>query len=134
MTLNQTQKYTQEKLNFAQEDLKTYGIDLGLKGPVFNTIRTVDRGVKSIKSGAVNARRSKQRTEGIHVRAQEYLYPIKDKHTGERVVDAEGKPAKMLLQYGVIKKMDPDYADDLRLKLSNQAEGLIEVVKQMGEA
>ena len=134
MTLNQTQKYTQVKLNFAQEDLKTYGIDLGLKGPVSNTTRTIDRGVKSIKSGAVNARRSKQRSEGVHVSAQQYLYPCRDKDTGEQLFDAEGKPAKILLEYGILKKMDPKYADDLRLKLSNQAEGLIEVVKQMGEA
>ena len=134
MTLNQTQKYTQAKLDLAQEDLRPYSIDLGLKGPMFNTIRTVDRGVKSIKAGAVNARRSKQRSDGIHVRAQEYLYPIRDRKTGEQIMDAEGKPAKTLLQYGVIKQMDPEYADDLRLKLSNQSEGLIEVVKQMGEA
>lgn len=134
MKLNETQKYVQSKLDFAQASVKSSKIDLGLKGPVFNTIRTVDRGVKSIKSGAVNARRAKQRSEGTHVTAQEYLYPIKDKETGEQVMDAEGKPAKVLLQYGVIKKMDPEYADDLRLKLSNQAEGLMEVVKQMAEA
>jgi len=134
MSLNQTQKYTQSKLNLVQEELRPYKIDLGLKGPAFNTIRTVDRGVKSITSSAVNARRAKQRSEGVHVSRQEYLYSIRDSKTGEQILDADGKPAKTLLQYGVIKKMDPDYADELRLRLSNQAEGLIEVVKQMGEA
>ena len=75
---NQTQKYAQMKLDLAQESVKPYGIDLGLKGIVRNTIRVIDRGVNILKDSSISTRRSLQKKAGVHIRSIEYLYPMKD--------------------------------------------------------
>jgi hypothetical protein len=129
---NQTQKYAQMKLDLAQESVKPYGIDLGLKGIVHNTIRVIDRGVNILKDSSISTRRSLQKKAGVHIRNIEYLYPMKDTK-GEVIRDEFNKVVKVLLPFGVLKRVDPAHASDLRNRLANQAEGLIETVRQMDE-
>ena len=129
---NETQNYIKTTLEFAQADLRPYGINLGLKGPEFNSIRVVDLGVKSIKTSAINSRRQYQKATGVPVGQQEYLYPLKDAE-GNPVVDAQGKKVSVLLQYAVIKQVDPQHAEGLRLKIANQAEGAFKTARQMEE-
>lgn len=129
---NQTQQYAQKKLELAQENLKPYGINLGLKNIHSNTIRVINVGVGSIKNGAVSARRAYQQTRGVHVGEQEYYYPLR-KNDGSFLLDEEGKKVKVLMRYTLIKQVDPEHAEDLRTRLANQAEGLLEKVKQMEE-
>jgi hypothetical protein len=129
---NQTQKYAQLKLELAQESVSPYGIDLGLRGIQHNTIRVIDRGVNEVKDSAISARRSYQKKTGVHVSKQEYLYPLKDKD-GQPVRGEEGKIVKVLLPFGIMKKVDPEHAEGLRDRLATQAEGLLEVVRQMDE-
>lgn len=129
---NQTQKYAQAKLEAAQETVSPYGINLGLRGIQHNTLRVIDRGVNTVKESAINARRWKQKKEGVHISKQEYLYPLKDKE-GNPIRGEEGKIVKVLLPFGIMKKVDPDHAEQLRDKLATQAEGLLEVVRQMDE-
>lgn len=131
--LNSTQKYAQMKLDFAQESVRPWGINLGLRGPVKDTVRVVKNGVVSIKTSAISARRQKQKQAGKHVRDQEYLYPLKDKE-GKVILSEDGKPVKILLPYGLMKRVDPEFADELRNRLLNQAEGVFETVRQMDEA
>ncbi len=130
---NSTQQYIQTKLEFAQEDVKPYGIDLGIKGVNYNTVRVVGRGVKIIKDSAVGSRRSRQQKDGIPVAQQEYLYPLKDSD-GNVVKDSDGKDVKILLQYGVIKQVNPAHAESIRVRLANQAEGMLYKVREMEEA
>jgi hypothetical protein len=129
---NQTQKYAQLKFQIAQESVDPYGIDLGLKGIHYNTVRAINRGVNSVKDSAISARRSKQKKEGIHVSQLDYAYPLKDKN-GDVIRDDENKIVKILLPFGIMKKVDPEHAEDLRDKLATQAEGLLETVRQMDE-
>lgn len=129
---NQTQKYAQTKLKLAQESVSPYGIDLGLRGIQHNTIRVIDRGVNTVKESAINARRSYQKKSGVHVSQQEYLYPLKDKE-GNPIRGDEDKIVKVLLPFGIMKKVDPEHAEQLRDKLATQAAGLLEVVRQMDE-
>ena len=129
---NQTQKYAQMKLNLAQESVKPYGIDLGLKGIFRDTIRVIDRGVNTLKDSSINARRSIQKKAGVHIRSIEYLYPMKDAE-GKVIRDEFNKVVKILLPFGILKRVDPSHAADLRNRLANQAEGLIETVRQMDE-
>jgi len=129
---NQTQQYAQKKLELAQENLKPYGIDLGLKNIHSNTIRVIDVGVSNIKNGAVNSRRHYQKLRDVHVGEQEYYYPLR-KNDGTFLLDEDGKKVKVLMRYNLIKQVDPEHAEDLRNRLANQAEGLLEKVKQMGE-
>ena len=129
---NQTQKYAQMKLNLAQESVKPYGINLGLKGIVRDTIRVIDRGVNTLKDSSISTRRSLQKKAGVHIRNIEYLYPMKDTK-GEVIRDEFNKVVKILLPFGILKRVDPSHAADLRNRLANQAEGLIETVRQMDE-
>jgi len=129
---NQTQKYAQMKLEFAQESVSPYGIDLGLKGIQHNTIRVIDRGVNTVKGSAISNRRWKQKKDGLHVSKQEYLYPLRDKE-GNLIRGEENKVVKILLPFGVIKQMDPQHAEKLRDNLATQAGGLLETVRQMDE-
>jgi hypothetical protein len=129
---NQTQKYAQMKLELAQGSVSPYGIDLGLRGIQHNTIRVIDRGINTVKESAINARRAYQKKNGVHISKQEYLYPLKDKE-GNPVRGDDNKIVKILLPFGVMKKVDPDHADQLRDKMATQAEGLLEIVRQMDE-
>lgn len=129
---NQTQQYAQMKFELAQASVAPYGIDLGLKGIQHNTLRAINRGVNSVKDSAINARRAYQKKNRVHVSKQEYAYPLKDKD-GETIRDEEGKIVKVLLPFGIMKKVDPDHAEQLRDKLATQAEGLLETVRQMDE-
>lgn len=129
---NQTQKYAQLKLELAQESVSPYGIDLGLRGIKHNTIRVIDRGVNTVKESAINARRAYQKKNGMHISKQEYLYPLKDKD-GNVIRDENNKIVKVLLPFGVMKKVDPEHSENLRDKLATQAEGLLETVRQMDE-
>jgi len=129
---NQTQQYAQKKLQAAQEALKPYGIDLGLKNIQSNTIRVINVGVGGIKNGAVSSRRYAQKTRNVHVGEQEYYYPLR-KPDGTFLLDEEGKKVKVLMRYSLIKQVDPGHAEDIRTRLANQAEGLLEKVKQMEE-
>ena len=129
---NQTQKYAQMKLQLAQDDVTPYGISLGMRGIQHNTIRVIDRGVNTVKESAINNRRWKQKRDGVHIGKQEYLYPLKDKQ-GNAVRGDDNKIVKVLLPFGVMKKVDPEHAENLRDKLATQAEGLLETVRQMDE-
>lgn len=129
---NQTQKYAQAKLEAAQENVSPYGIDLGLRGIQHNTIRVIDRGVSTVKESAINARRAYQKKSGVHISKQEYLYPLKDKE-GNPIRDEDNKTVKILLPFGIMKKVDPEHAEQLRDKLATQSAGLLEVVRQMDE-
>lgn len=129
---NQTQKYAQAKLEAAQENVSPYGIDLGLRGIQHNTIRVIDRGVNTVKESAINARRAYQKKSGVHISKQEYLYPLKDKE-GNPIRDEDNKTVKILLPFGIMKKVDPEHAEQLRDKLATQSAGLLEVVRQMDE-
>ena len=129
---NQTQQYIQLELGLAQTEVAPYGIDLKLEGALHNTMRVADRGVKAIKSGAINARRSRQSKEGLAISKQEYLYPVRDAE-GQPVIDQHGKPLKILMQFGTMFRVDKPYADALILNLSNQAEGLQRKIDKMRE-
>lgn len=129
---NQTQKYAQMKLELAQESVSPYGINLGLRGIQHNTLRVIDRGVNTVKDSAISARRAYQKKSGVHISEQEYAYPLKDKN-GDVIRDKDDKIVKILLPFGLMKKVDPDHADQLRDKLATQAEGLLETVRQMDE-
>lgn len=129
---NQTQQYAQMKFELAQESVAPYGIDLGLKGIQYNTFRAINRGVNIVKDSAINSRRAYQKKNGVHISKQEYAYPLKDKD-GNPVRDEEDKIVKVLLPFGIMKKVDPDHAESLRAKLATQAEGLLETVRQMEE-
>lgn len=129
---NQTQKYAQMKLELAQESVSPYGIKLGLRGIQHNTLRVIDRGVNTVKDSAINARRAYQKKSGVHISSQEYAYPLKDKN-GDVIRGEDDKIVKILLPFGIMKKVDPDHADCLRDKLATQAEGLLETVRQMDE-
>ena len=130
--LNKTEQYIQENLFAAQADLAPHKISLGLGTAASNVKRVVQRGVIIIKDSAVNAHRSAQRKRGDHISQQDYAYPLKDKQ-GDYVLDENKKTVKVLLPYGVIKRIDPEHANNLRLKLMEQAEGLQEVARQMAE-
>jgi len=127
---NQTQQYIQKSLFAAQQELAPHGISLGLGGVQQNTKRVIQRGVITIKDSAVNSHRFAQRKRGEHISKQDYAYPLKDKD-GKCIYDEHGKKVKVLLPYGVIKRVDPEHAETLRLKLVNQAEGLQEIARQM---
>jgi hypothetical protein len=129
---NKTQKYAQMKLEFAQQSVDEHQIKLGLRDVEYNTIRVIDRGVNIVKESCINARRAYQKKSGVHMGEQEYLYPLKDKK-GESIKDKNNKVVKVLLPFGVMKKLDPDHAEKLRDKLAMQAEGLQETVRQMDE-
>jgi len=129
---NQTQKYAQMKLDLAQESLSPYGINLGLQGIQHNTIRVIDRGVNIVKDSCINSRRSKQKKEGVHISQQEYLYPLKDEE-GNQIRNESNDIVKILLPFGIMKKLDSKHAKKLRDKLALQAAGLNETVRQMDE-
>lgn len=129
---NKTEQYIQDNLFAAQADLAPHGISLGLKSMKQNAKRVIQRGVVIIKDSAVNAHRSAQRKRGDHISQQDYAYPLKDTN-GEYILDENRKKVKVLLPYGVIKRIDPTHANHLRLKLVNQAECLQEVARQMAE-
>ena len=129
---NKTEQCIQDNLFAAQADLAPHGISLGLEGIATNAKRVIHRGVITIKDGAVNSHRSYQRQRGDHISKQDYAYPLKDQK-GNCILDENKKKVKVLLPYGVIKRIDPQHANDLRLKLVNQAEGLQEIARQMSE-
>lgn len=129
---NKTEQYIQDNLFAAQADLDPHNISLGLKTVASNVKRVIHRGVITIKDSAVNSHRNYQRKCGEHISKQDYAYPLKDKD-GKCILDENNKKVKVLLPYGVIKRIDPEHANDLRLKLLNQSEGLQEIARQMAE-
>tara|TARA_R110000796_G_C14412438_1_gene418914 strand:+ start:378 stop:776 length:399 start_codon:yes stop_codon:yes gene_type:complete len=129
---NKTEQCIQDNLFAAQADLAPHGISLGLKDIATNAKRVIYRGVITIKDSAVNSHRSAQRQRGDHISTQDYAYPLKDQE-GNCILDENKKKVKVLLPYGVIKRVDPKHANELRLKLVNQAEGLQEIARQMAE-
>ena len=129
---NQTQQYIQMELNLAQSEVFPYGIDLNLAGVAHNTIRVVDTGVKAIKDRSINSRRSKQVTEGVHVSKQEYKYPVLGPD-GEVVLHDSGKKQYTLMKYGVMKRIDKEFAEALTDRLLKQSDGLRTKVREMTE-
>lgn len=127
---NQTQQYAQLQLDIAQDSMRPHGISLGLRGVKHNTLRAIDRGVKAMTSSAIGANRQYKKAQGVDISEQKYMMPLVDRDNNP-VYDNNGKPAKVLIEYGTIVKVNPDHAQQIRDKLRAQAQGLTETVNQM---